>query len=226
MGWKMGKFSDRIICVLFLVLLAGGCKEAGDSKKSSRVSRLPYYGDPAFQPHWLPVGSDSIWGLHSIPNFKLVNQLGDTVTHETFAGKIYVADFFFTSCPGICPKMTANMARVQEAFKTDADVLLLSHSVSPEYDSVPVLKRYAEMKDILPDKWHLVTGDRKQIYDLGRYAYMVEEDLGEEKNEDDFLHTENFVLVDGNGHIRGIYNGLNKTAIAQLIADIRTLKSD
>lgn len=122
--------------------------------------------------------------------------------------------------------MTSNMALVQEAFKEDDGVLLLSHSVTPEYDSVPILKTYADTKGVIPNKWHLVTGERKTIYDLGRYTYFVEEDLGVPKGEDDFLHTENFILIDGNGHIRGIYNGLNKTAIAQLIADIKTLKKE
>ena len=102
--------------------------------------------------------------------------------------------------------MTKNMGILQEAFLEDTDVLLLSHSVTPEFDSVSILKNYAIAKDVLDDKWHLVTGDRDHIYDLGRTAYFVEEDLGLEKDPDDFLHTENFVLVDKNRHIRGIYN--------------------
>ncbi len=141
-------------------------------------------------------------------------------------GKIYVADFFFTICPGICPKMTSNMALLQEAFLDDDNVLLLSHSVMPRRDSVAVLKEYAEDHGIVSNKWHLLTGDREEIYRLGRNFYFVEEDLGLVKESSDFLHTENFVLVDGNRHIRGIYNGLNKTAIDQLIADIRTLEGE
>ena len=111
------------------------------------------------------------------------------------------------------------MSLIQEKFKSDPEVLLLSHSVTPEYDSVPLLHRYAETKGVLAQKWHLATGKRKDIYQLGRTGYFVEEDLGEPKGEDDFLHTENFILVDKKRHIRGIYNGLNKTAMAQLIAD-------
>jgi protein SCO1/2 len=120
--------------------------------------------------------------------------------------------------------MTANMDILQQEFKNDAEILLLSHSVTPEMDSIPVLKAYAENKGINSEKWHLVTGERSQIYDLGRNHYFVEEDLGEAKTDDDFLHTENFVLIDKNRQIRGIYNGLNKTAVQQLIADIKTLK--
>ena len=121
--------------------------------------------------------------------------------------------------------MTKNMTLLQEEFKDDDDVLLLSHSVTPTIDSVAQLKKYALDKGVL-NNWHLVTGDKKEIYDLGRKFYFVEEDLGEPKGLDDFLHTENFVLIDKNKHIRGIYNGLNKNSVMQLIADIKTLKKE
>ena len=194
--------------------------------KESRVDQLPYYQEATFTPEWLTAGSKELTNFHQIPIFQLTNQNGVVVTEKTFEQKIYVADFFFTSCPGICPKMTANMGILQEVFLEDPDVLLLSHSVTPEYDSVSVLKNYAETKEVIDDKWHLVTGERDHIYDLGRNAYFVEEDLGLEKDPDDFLHTENFVLVDKNRHIRGIYNGLNKTALQQLIADVKTLQKE
>jgi protein SCO1/2 len=122
--------------------------------------------------------------------------------------------------------MTDNMAILQDEFVDDDDVLLLSHSVTPDRDSVPVLKAYAEEKGILSTKWHLVTGAQNEIYKLGRKDYFVEEDLGYDRDEDEFLHTENFVLVDKQSHIRGIYNGLNKASINQLIADINTLKGE
>ncbi len=202
------------------------CAESGSKNKTSRVDHLPFYREATFTPHWLAPQSKETKGFHSIPDFKLVNQMGDTITQNTFQNKIYVTDFFFATCPGICPKMTDNMLLLQEAFKDDPEILLLSHSVTPKIDSVPVLKSYADDKGIDVAKWHLVTGDRKQIYDLGRNHYYVEEDLGLERNEDDFLHTENFLLIDKDRHIRGIYNGLNKTAIAQLIADIKTLKKE
>ena len=181
--------------------------------------------DASFTPKWISSkSSDTL--IHKVPPFQLMNQLGDSISEKTFEDKIYVTDFFFTSCPGICPKMTNNMLLVQKEFEKDNDVLLLSHSVTPQYDSVPILKHYADAKGVIPNKWHLVTGNRNEIYDLGRFGYFVEEDLGIPKGEDDFLHTENFVLVDKNRHIRGIYNGLNKTAISQLIADIKTLKKE
>ena len=209
-----------------LILLFGiGCQKS-TQQKTSRVATLPFYKEATFTPHWFESGSDSLTNFHQIPTFELINQNGQTITEKTFANKIYITDFFFTSCPGICPKMTKNMGVLQTAFIADKDVLLLSHSVMPQYDSVAVLKNYAVNKDVIDDKWHLVTGERDHIYDLGRTAYFVEEDLGLAKDPDDFLHTENFVLVDKNRHIRGIYNGLNKAAINQLIADVKTLQQE
>ncbi|WCO00647.1 SCO family protein [Psychroserpens ponticola] len=203
-----------------------GCKESTTSNKTSRVAALPFYKEATFTPHWLDATSEAADIIHRIPSFNLINQLGEEVTEKTFKDKIYIADFFFTTCPGICPKMTANMMVLQEEFINNNDILLLSHSVTPETDSVSILKHYAETKGIIDRKWHLVTGDRKQIYDLGRQAYFAEEDLGVNKTEDDFLHTENFVLIDKNRHIRGIYNGLNKTSVQQLIADVKTLQKE
>jgi protein SCO1/2 len=211
--------------LLLIAIILFNCKSKTE-EKSSRVDALPYYSDASFTPHWLTKDSDDLKGFHKIPEFSLIDQDGQIITDKTFDNKIYVTDFFFTTCPGICPKMTTNMAVLQETFFEDDEVLLLSHSVTPVTDSVPILKNYAETKGVNSNKWHLVTGDRQQIYNLGRKAYFVEEDLGEEKTEDDFLHTENFVLVDKNKHIRGIYNGLNKTSIQQLIADIETLKKE
>ncbi|MBC8754518.1 SCO family protein [Kordia sp. YSTF-M3] len=225
MNWKAKLYKQNKLCVLVIVsLLLFNCKNDTRKQLDSRVTNLPFYKEASFTPHWLESGSEAQKTFHQIPAFSLTNQEGETITEATFKDKIYVTDFFFTTCPGICPKMTANMNILQQEFKTDAEILLLSHSVTPEIDSVSVLKSYAENKGIESNKWHLVTGERSQIYDLGRNHYFVEEDLGETKTNDDFLHTENFVLIDKNRQIRGIYNGLNKTAVQQLIADIKTLQ--
>ncbi|WP_152287238.1 SCO family protein [Flavicella marina] len=208
------------IKVTILFLLCFGCKET-DNK--SRVAHLPYYKDESFTPYWLVPGSDEEKNFHSISNFTTVNQDGDIVNSATFEDKIYVTDFFFTSCPGICPRMTANMKEIQDAFLNEKDLLLLSHSVTPEKDSVSVLKNYAVNKGAIAGKWHLVTGERTTIYRLGREQYFVENDLGTIKDVNDFLHTENFLLIDKNKHIRGIYNGLNRASINQLKIDIQTL---
>lgn len=217
--------------LLVLIVITISCKEQikkEDIKvvETSRVDYLPFYKDESFTPHWLTPGSEEERSFHKIPNFKLLNQLGDTISQHTFENKIYITDFFFTTCPGICPKMTGNMAKVQEEFKDDDDILLLSHSVMPSTDKVPVLRAYANNNDVIDNKWHLVTGDKNDIYSLGRDHYFVESDLGEVKSIDDFLHTENFLLIDKNKHIRGIYNGLNRASIAQLITDVKTLKNE
>lgn len=215
---------NRYNLLIFLAFTIIGCKKS-EKEVDCRVETLPYYNEASFTPKWLNNVED-LETFHKVPSFNLIDQNGESVTEQTFKEKIYVTDFFFTTCPGICPKMTENMALVQEAFKDDPEVLLLSHSVTPETDSVQVLKTYAENKGAISNKWYLVTGDRKQIYDLGRKTYFVEQDLGQEKDEDEFLHSENFVLIDKNKHIRGIYNGLNATAVQQLIADIKTLEKE
>jgi protein SCO1/2 len=195
--------------------------------ETSRTEYLPYYNEESFTPKWLTPNTEEEKSFHKIPDFKLFNQLGDTISQKTFQDKIYITDFFFTTCPGICPKMTGNMQKVQEEFINDSDVLILSHSVMPTTDSIPMLKEYAKNYDIIDNKWHLVTGDKKEIYDLGRNHYFVENDLGDEvKDINDFLHTENFLLIDKKKHIRGIYNGLNRASIAQLIIDIKTLQKE
>ncbi len=197
-----------------------------DIEETSRVVHLPYYEDESFTPHWLTPNSEEERQFHKIPDFKLVNQLGDTITQKTFENKLYITDFFFTTCPGICREMTGNMLKLQEEFINDSEILLLSHSVTPIIDSVSVLKAYAENNNVINDKWHLVTGDKMEIYSLGRKQYFVENDLGLPKDINDFLHSENFLLIDKNKHIRGIYNGLKKKSINELIADVKTLKNE
>ena len=195
------------------------------TENKSRVDSLPFYQEASFTPIWKST-SELSSNFHSIPDFSLTNQNGKKITNHSFDNKIYVADFFFTECSGICPKMTTNMSLIQKAFEKDEEILLISHSVTPHKDSVPVLKNYADLYSVDSNKWHLVTGERKEIYDLGRNSYFVEEDMGVGLNVDDFLHTENFVLIDKNKHIRGIYNGLNISSVNQLIEDIKTLKKE
>lgn len=161
---------------------------------------------------------------HSIADFKLINQNGDTVTQEQYAQKIYIADFFFTTCPTICPVMTANMVDIQKIIQNDDEVMLLSHSVTPEIDSVPQLKKYALEKGVIDAKWNLVTGDKKQIYDLARKSYLAVLDDGD-GGPYDMIHTENFILVDKERRIRGFYDGTSSDEVAQLLEDLKVLKS-
>ena len=159
---------------------------------------------------------------HKIADFSLVNQNGKTITQEDYKDKIYVADFFFTTCQTICPIMTDNMVEIQKKLKDNNDVLLLSHTVTPEIDSVPQLKKYALEKGVDDAKWNLVTGDKKEIYDLARKSYLAAKDIP--YSENDLVHTENFVLVDKKKRIRGFYDGTDPEAIKALLHDIEVLE--
>ncbi len=163
---------------------------------------------------------------HHILPFELINQNGDTIREEDLAGKIFVADFFFTSCPGICKDMAGQKRRLQEEFKDDSDFVLLSHSVTPVADSVPVLHEYAELQGAIDGKWQLLTGPKKEIYKLARQSYFAVLDEGGKGDETDFIHTENFVLVDPNKRIRGYYDGTSKEDVDRLIRDIGVLKEE
>ncbi len=160
---------------------------------------------------------------HRIADFKLINQNGEIVTQENYKDKIYVADFFFTTCQTICPIMTDHMKEIQDRLKDDSDVLLLSHSVTPKIDSVARLKKYAIAKGVDDAKWNLVTGDKKQIYDLARKSYLAAKSDGD-GGPYDMVHTENFVLIDKKKQIRGFYDGTNPEDIDRLLEDIKVLK--
>ncbi len=161
---------------------------------------------------------------HIIANFSLINQNGKTITQADYKDKIYVADFFFTTCQTICPIMTDHMVKIQEELKDDDEVLLLSHTVTPEIDSVGQLKRYALEKGVNDSKWNLVTGDKKEIYNLARKSYLAAKDVP--YSENDLVHTENFILVDKKKRIRGFYDGTDPEAIEKLLADIQILKQE
>ena len=160
---------------------------------------------------------------HTIADFSLINQNGQTVTQETYKNKIYVADFFFTTCQTICPIMTDHMVILQNQLKLDPEVMLLSHSVTPKIDSVAQLKKYAIEKGVLDAKWNLVTGDKKEIYQLARKLYLAVKSMGD-GGEYDMIHTENFILVDQKKRIRGYYDGTNLEDIELLLRDIELLK--
>ena len=162
---------------------------------------------------------------HKIADFSLINQNGDTITQETYKDKIYVADFFFTTCQTICPIMTDNMVDIQKEIKNDEEVMLLSHSVTPQIDSVAQLKRYAIKKGVIDSKWNLVTGDKGEIYRLARKSYLAVKDDG---MPDDYgmVHTENFMLIDKKRQIRGYYDGTKKDEIERLLKDLKTLKKE
>lgn len=210
MNFKL-KYISLLIFLFFL-----SCKE---ENKNQSVSSLPYFNSSNFTPEW---GDPR----HKIPEFSFTNQNGILVTNKTYAGKMYIADFFFTSCPGICPKLTKNMANIQEAYKNDNDIMLLSHTVMPWRDSVSLLKDYAIKNNVLDNKWNLVTGDKDELYQIARAGYFADEDFTKTQDESNFIHTENFILVDKEGYIRGVYNGTLSIDVERLKRHISILKRE
>ena len=160
---------------------------------------------------------------HKISDFSLLNQNGETITQDTYKDKIYVADFFFTTCQTICPIMTDHMYQIQKEIINDDAIMLLSHSVTPKIDSIAQLKKYAKEKGVIARKWNLVTGDKKQIYELARKSYLAVKTDGN-GDEYDMIHTENFMLIDKKRQIRGFYDGTMQEDIDRLLEDIETLK--
>ena len=184
---------------------------------------LPVYQPADFNPELVAPELAHVKKYHTIADFSLINQNGDTITQEDYRDKIYVADFFFTTCPTICPIMTENMGYLQEQLLDDKEVLLLSHSVTPLIDSVPRLKEYALEKGVMDAKWNLVTGDKKQIYELARKSYLAVKTDGD-GGPFDMIHTENFILVDKQRRIRGTYDGTRKEEMERLLEDLNILK--
>jgi len=187
--------------------------------------RLPIYQPDMVNAELVDSSKQYVRKYHKIADFNLTNQNGETVTEEFYKDKIYIADFFFTTCLTICPIMTDHMVKIQEKIKDDKDVYLLSHTVFPVSDSVPVLKEYSEEKGVIDEKWNLVTGDKKEIYDLARKSYLATKSQGD-GGKYDMIHTENFVLVDKNRQIRGFYDGTDPKAIENLMHDLKVLKAE
>jgi protein SCO1 len=162
---------------------------------------------------------------HTIPDFRFVSQYGDTVTAKTLDGKIYVADFFFTTCPTICPKMKTQLKRVYDRFKGNAGVMLLSHTIDPARDSVAVLREFAEGLGVDGRQWLFVTGDKEKIYEIGENSYMVtaEEDASAPGG---VVHSGAFILVDTQKRIRGIYDGTTEEGVDKLMTDMEKLLNE
>ena len=187
--------------------------------------KLPVYNPADVNPLLVDDAVRHISKDHKIANFSLTNQNGLTITQNNFENKIYVADFFFTRCQTICPVMTTNMVELQEYFKNDDEVKFLSHSVTPIIDSVPVLKAYADKKGVIDGKWDITTGSKKHIYELARKSYFAVLDEGD-GGDQDFIHTEQFILIDKKRQIRGFYDGTDKNEMQRIIDDIELLKKE
>lgn len=183
---------------------------------------LPIYNPSDINPELVDSTVQYISKSHTIADFSFTNQNGKTITQKDYEGKIYVADFFFTTCGSICPIMTTNMVDIQKAFLQNPKVMLLSHSVLPDVDDVAALKSYAKKNGVVDNKWNLVTGDKKEIYRMARKSYLAVK-LGKPNELYDMVHTENFVLVDAKRRVRGFYDGTKKEEILRLIEDINWL---
>ena len=187
--------------------------------------RLPVYNPADVNPKLVDENIVHIRRNHKVTDFNLINQNGKIITQEDYKDKIYVADFFFTRCMTICPVMTNNIGKLQEVFKEDDDIKFLSLSVTPVIDSVSVLREYADKKGVIDSKWNITTGDKKHIYSLARKSYFTVLDEGDGGLQD-FIHTENFVLVDKKQQIRGYYDGTDTKDIERLILDIKILQKE
>jgi len=210
------KFSISLILLGFVVLLA-----ATTFYQPNNIG-VPYYNDASFTPLWNidKAGSDD---LHRIAPFKTTNQSGKAVTNEHLKGKLTLVNFFFTVCQSVCPKMKDTMKKVQANFNGNPKVSFLSYSVTPDNDTVHKLAEYARANKIPKQQWNLVTGDKTEIYNLARKSYFIEEEPGLSKSTKQFLHTENLVLIDGDGHIRGLYNGTLEAEVPRITEDIQLL---
>mgnify|MGYP006439830805 FL=1 len=209
--------------ILLLFIFCVSCKR---EESVDKTKTLPFYNSEEFTPEWIHESDDAYSEIHTIADFEFTDQNGQKITNQNFIGKIYIADFFFTTCPSICPILAKNMGSLQEMYKEDENILLLSHSVMPWIDSVSKIKEYALEQKVIDTKWHLVTGERESIYKIARTSYFADEDFKKTKDESEFIHTENFVLVDQKGRIRGVYNGTLALDVQRLKRHIEILKKE
>jgi len=215
---KNKRFTAMLVIVLLFIVFYYSFTYMSPSKT------LPVYNPSNFNPELVDRDLQYKNKNHTIADFELINQNGEIVTQEDYKDKIYVADFFFTRCGSICPIMTNNMVKLQEEFRGNDDIMFLSLSVTPEIDSVSVLRAYANSKGVIDSKWNVTTGNKKHIYELARQSYFAVVEQGDGGLQD-FIHTPNFILIDKEKQIRGIYDGTNDEDIKRIIDDIHILKN-
>jgi len=216
----------KTVLMYRIVFLISGAVALVSCSSKQKVASLPYYNTPDFTPHFVHADSAAATIDHTIANFSCTDQFGKNISQENINGKIHVANFFFTACGSICPKMMSNLKATYEAFKTDTNIVFLSYSVTPWRDSVERLKKYADNNEISSPNWHLLTGNKADIYKLARTSYFAEEDFGFSRDSSQFLHTEHILLIDKQKKIRGIYNGTLELETQQLAKDIEVLKKE
>lgn len=214
----------RVFILMFFVCFLFVCNSNNQSsltngEKNMTSGYLPYFNTPELTPDWEIK-------THLVPPFSFKNQNGKIITNDDYKGTIQIADFFFTTCPGICPKLTKNMYNIQQYYKSDSIIKLVSFSVMPWIDKVDQLKNYSIANNIDSYKWNLLTGDKEKVYSIARNGYFADENYFKNQNKSDFIHTENFILVDPEGYIRGVYNGTIEFDIERLKRHISILKKE
>lgn len=206
---------SNVLNLIIILIGASACVQSSEKK-------LPVYKPSDFHPELVDQSLQNSVQIHTVGDFELINQNGEIITQNDYKDKIYVTDFFFSSCQTICPIMTDNMVKVQDTFIDNNDIMFLSLSVTPDIDSIPILREYANKKGVIDSKWNITTGDKEHIYKLARNSFFAVSDQGDGGLQD-FIHTPNFILVDKKKQIRGVYNGTDNDEILRLINDIKVL---
>lgn len=207
----------KYLYIFIITLLA--CNNNQEPFQTKLPEQLPYYNSSDFTPIWNKVN-------HTISDFLFINQYSDTISKKQLTGKITIANFFFTTCPGICPKLTSNFYRLQDSLTDNKNTILLSHSVTPEQDTPTRLAKYARIKNV-KSKWHLLTSPSKEeMYSHLKKSYLIGNNKGFTKTSTDFIHTEKVVLIDPNFKIRGVYNGTIALELNRILDDIKMLESE
>jgi protein SCO1/2 len=209
--------NKRVLLLLLVIPVAFISWYLVSKNKKEPIRLLPYFGPKH------AVKKDSSY--HTVPPFQFVDQNNETVSEKTFLDKVYVTEYFFTTCQSICPVMNNHLMLVDSAFRSRNDVMILSHTVDPENDSVPVLRDYAITHGADHKKWRFVTGNKKELYDMARKGYLLNAEEGNGGAED-FIHTQNFTLVDKDRHIRGFYDGTDSAEVSRLIREIKILLNE
>lgn len=217
----MKKFLPLLIPFLIIIGLAIYFVNTGQSSELHK--KLPILGNHRLDTVSLENGAIRIDTLfHSIPDFEFINQDNQKINQSVVSGKVYVVDYFFTTCKSICPVMTKQLDRVAASWKDEPGFMILSHSVDPETDTPEVLKEYASKYKAKPEQWQFLTGDKEALYTLARQGYLLDAQEAFTGDED-FIHTENFALIDKHRRIRGFYDGTSPEEVSQLIKDIKFL---
>jgi protein SCO1 len=201
----------------FILLLFVSCRLGHNNE------HLPFYNTADFTARWISPDDEQFKSIHTIDTFAMLDQSGKMFTADSLKGKIYTANFFFTICPSICPKMMYNLKSLQDSFLTNDNIRMVSFSVMPRVDSVKKLAAYGESMSIDPQKWHLLTGDKERINTLGRKSFFAEKKEGLQKDATEFLHTDQLLLIDKHARIRGVYNATLAADITRIAVDIKTL---